>query len=284
MRENRVYGISPQGFHQVYYTEWGDASNPDVIICVHGMTRNSRDFDWLAQKLSTKYRVVCPDLIGRGQSSWLSSPIHYNFPQYIQDCNAIFARLNVKNMHWIGFSLGGLIGMIMASLPQSPIRSLLMNDVGPYISQNALQAIQQYTENPPSFPTETEAREYICKIYQGFLSYDMPEYWDHLFKTSYTLKDGMFIAKYDPAIAVGLAAMAQQDLDMWSYWEQISCPTMIFRGALSELLTTQTLETMKKKKPATKSIVFPGLGHAPSLAEPNQIEAIEAWLESCRRF
>ena len=135
MRKSSFFGLGPHGFHRVAYTEWGDANNPRVLMCVHGLSRNGRDFDALAEAMQDRYRVICPDIVGRGESEWLQHSADYNYPQYLADMNALIARLNVSSVDWVGTSMGGLIGMMLAAQPGAPIQKLVMNDVGPYIFQ-----------------------------------------------------------------------------------------------------------------------------------------------------
>src|SRR5260221_3599273 len=178
-RHDHLLGLSPTGFHKVAYVDWrrdslaganGTENRPKTVVCVHGLTRNSRDFDQLAATLvSTQFeRVVCPDIVGRGSSDWLTDPAQYGYPQYLADMNALIARLNVPSVDWIGTSMGGLIGMSLAALPNSPIRRLVLNDVGPVISKAALQRIADYVGLDYRFSSLNALERHLRKIHAPF--------------------------------------------------------------------------------------------------------------------
>ena len=159
MRKNSVLGLGPHGFHRVAYTEWGEVDNPRVLICVHGLSRNGRDFDVLAEAMQDRYRVLCPDIVGRGDSQWLTHPSDYNYPQYLADMNALIARANPGELHWVGTSMGGLIGMMLAGQAHSPIRRLVMNDVGPFIPKASLERLAQYVGRSPTMQSLDEVEQ-----------------------------------------------------------------------------------------------------------------------------
>ena len=168
MRESKVKCLSTAGFHQMAYVEWGVADNPQVLVCVHGLTRNGRDFDFLAQALAADYRVVCPDIVGRGKSDWLSNKSLYVMPQYCADLTTLLARLNVETVDWLGTSMGGLIGMALAAQPGSPIRRLILNDAGPVVSAVSLARIGDYLGSPPRFDSIEQAEAYVRAVSAPF--------------------------------------------------------------------------------------------------------------------
>ncbi|WP_341645158.1 alpha/beta fold hydrolase [Thauera sp. SDU_THAU2] len=283
VRERRVQCIGPHGLHRMAYTEWGDADNPRVLICVHGLTRNGRDFDDLAQALADDFRVVCPDVVGRGRSDWLGVKEDYGFPLYVSDMIALIARLNAEQVDWVGTSMGGIIGMLIASLPHSPIRRLVLNDVGPVITAVSLQRIGPYVGTAPRFATMEEADAYLRKVNAPFGPLT-DEQWRHL--ANYSVRpvggpDGGFVMIYDPAIGeVFRATPATEDIDMWPVYERIGCPTLALRGAESDLLERSTLEAMAQRGPCAKLIEFEGVGHAPMLMDPEQIRVVGDFLKS----
>lgn len=167
-RERSVQCASPSGLHRMAYTEWGDPANPQVLVCVHGLSRNGRDFDDLARAMTDSHRVVCPDIVGRGRSDWLRDPSGYGVPQYVTDMMVLIARLDVETVQWLGTSMGGLIGMVLASLPGTPVSRLLLNDVGPAISSESIRRIGEYIGRAPRFAGLEEAERYIRAVSAPF--------------------------------------------------------------------------------------------------------------------
>ncbi len=272
MRKNAVQCISPSGLHRMAYTEWGDPDNSRVLICVHGLTRNGRDFDRLANALALHYRVVCPDIVGRGQSSRLLDPSAYGLPQYVADMVTLIARLNVSSVHWLGTSMGGLIGMALAAMEGSPIRKILLNDVGPVITVESLQRIATYVGIDPSWANFDEALAYVKLVSAPFGQ--LPEAdWLHLTEHSVSQRpDGRWGFLYDPAIAAPFkATFVDQDIDLWPLYERITCPAMVLRGAQSDLLTQATWQEMGLRGPRAKLAEIEGVGHAPMFLDETQI-------------
>lgn len=277
--QNHFLSLNPQGFHKLAYVEWGEKNNPRVLICVHGLTRNSRDFDFLAKTLSKTYRVVCPDLVGRGESDYLKTPTFYNFSQYLNDMAALLARLNAKEVHWLGTSLGGIIGMMLSAQPHNPIKSLILNDIGMIIPSTALRRIETYARNTPAFSSFEEARSYFQTILSPFGILE-PEKWDHI--TKYGTKQdnkGKFHLSYDPAIGQIYANKVIPSLHLETYWQSISCPILVLRGEESDLLLPSIINKMLYFQPHTKVVTIPYCGHAPSLMVPEQIQIVEEWLK-----
>jgi pimeloyl-ACP methyl ester carboxylesterase len=279
MREHSYAGLGPNGFHRLHYYEWGDADNPRVVMCVHGLTRNGRDFDALARALSDRYRVICPDVIGRGKSSWLTDKEHYGYAQYCADMNALIARSGARTVDWVGTSMGGIIGMLMASHSGAPIERMVVNDVGPFIPKAALERIKQYVGNDITFGTVDDAEKYIRCVSAGFGPLS-DEQWRHLAETSVRSEDdGTLKLIYDPLLAHAFSGPLD-DVDMWSIWDNVSCPTLLIRGGNSDLLLTETAEEMTRRGPRAQMIEFEGIGHAPMLMSDDQIEAVRGFLLS----
>ena len=272
MRKNSVQCISPSGLHRMAYTEWGEPDNPRVLICVHGLTRNGRDFDRLANALALHYRVICPDVVGRGQSGRLLDPSAYGLPQYVADMVTLIARLNVSSVHWLGTSMGGLIGMALAALDGSPIRKMLLNDVGPVITVESLQRIAAYVGIDPSWASFDEALAFVKLVSAPFGPLTEAD-WVHLTEHSVSQRaDGRWGFLYDPAIAAPFkATFVDKDIDLWPLYERITCPTMVLRGAQSDLLTRDTWQAMGARGPRAKLAEIEGVGHAPMFLDEAQI-------------
>lgn len=260
------------------YTEWGDSRNPRVLMCVHGLTRNGRDFDDLARALAADYRVVCPDVVGRGRSSWLPVKSDYQFPVYVADMVTLIARLDVETVHWVGTSMGGLIGMVLASLPDTPIRRLVLNDVGPEITVASLQRIGEYLGNAPLFPSVEAAEAYTRAVSATFGPLH-DEQWRHLTLHSIKEVEGGWAMRYDPGLAEPYrAAAGGTDIDLWSIYEAIRCPTLLVRGAESDLLLSATAREMTRRGPRAELFEVAGVGHAPVLMDTAQIVPIRDFL------
>lgn len=277
-RERSVLCANAQGLHRLAYTEWGAADNPDVVVCVHGLTRNGRDFDELARYLSRRYRVVCPDVVGRGRSGWLPDASGYGFPQYVGDMVTLIARLDVSAVHWVGTSMGGLIGMFLAGMESSPIRRMVLNDVGPLITASSLSRIGEYVGRAPAFASLAEAEAYLREICAPFGPLTDGQ-WRHLAEHSVHRIDERWVMRYDPAIGTPFRqAMIYQDVNLWPIYEKILCPVLITRGAESDLLTRETAQEMGRRGPRARLVEFVGVGHAPMFMEPGQIEAVAGFL------
>jgi pimeloyl-ACP methyl ester carboxylesterase len=299
MRTDHLLGLSNSGFHRIFYTDWGNPGNKRVVICVHGLSRNCRDFDFLAAALATDFRVVCPDVAGRGRSDWLTNKNDYNYPQYLADMNALIARVSAwpaaagwlgklanvlrhrygpREIYWVGTSMGGMLGMLLAALPNSPIRKLVVNDVGPFIPKASLERIGAYIGKDPRFNTYEELEAYVRQISAPFGPLTDAQ-WRHL--TVHGAKqhdDGSWGMCYDPGLAVPFRAAAPADVDLWKYWDAISCPTLILRGAESDLLLKTTATEMQNRGPHPRLVEFAGVGHAPMLMAEDQIRAVREFL------
>lgn len=278
-RKYNVQCISPSGLHRMAYTEWGAPDNPRVLLCVHGLTRNGRDFDRLALALAGHYRVVCPDVVGRGQSGRLRDPAGYALPQYLTDMVTLIARLNVDSVHWLGSSMGGLIGLALASLDNSPIRRLILNDVGPLITAESLERIAAYVGVDPTWGSFDEALAYVKEISASFGRLDDAQ-WRHLTEHSVGRRaDGRWGFLYDPQIAAPFkAAFVDQDIDLWSLYDRVACPTLVVRGAESDLLARATWQQMAERGPRARLVEIPEVGHAPMFLDEAQIGVVRDFL------
>ncbi|HEY4637170.1 MAG TPA: alpha/beta fold hydrolase, partial [Burkholderiales bacterium] len=240
-REKRVQCASSAGLHRMAYLEWGDAANPDVLVCVHGLARCARDFDNLARALCGRYRVLCPDVAGRGDSDWLADPMLYAIPQYVADMVTLIARLDVERVRWVGTSMGGLIGMALAAQKDSPVARLVLNDAGPVIAHAALVRIGEYLGTDPRFPSVAAAEQVVRAISAPFGPHSDAE-WRHL--TEILLRkeaDGRYRFHYDPRIAEPYRQeIPEGDIEVWPTWDAVRCPTLVIRGAESDLLSRET--------------------------------------------
>ena len=276
MREGSVLCVDPHGFHRMHYFEWGEAANPRVLVCVHGLTRNARDFDELARALSDVYRVVCPDIVGRGKSDWLRDAKDYTYALYGTDIATLLAKVGAESVDWVGTSMGGIIGMILASVPGSPIRKLVLNDVGAVIPKASLQRLAVYVGREPPFES-LEALEAAMRSVSPFGKLT-PEQWRHLAThVSYRGEDGMWRVRYDPGVAVNLSGALTGDVNLRAFWNAVRGEALVLRGAQSDLLLPQTLEEMKKR-PGTRVHVVPDCGHAPMLMDAEQISVVRRFL------
>lgn len=274
-----VQCISPAGLHRMAYHEWGDPANPRVLMCVHGLTRTGRDFDTVASALCGDYRVVCPDVVGRGRSEWLADANGYVVPQYVSDMVTLIARLNVEQVDWFGTSMGGLIGMGLAGLPKSPVRKLLLNDVGPKIAASAVERIGAYLGLPVRFKTFEEGLAYLQTISASFGRHT-PDQWREL--NAAILKpvqgtEGLeWGLHYDPQLATPFRKstpelVALTEAALWRSFEAIEGPVLVVRGAQSDLLLRETVAEMVARGKHVSSVEVPDVGHAPTFVDPAQI-------------
>ncbi len=272
-------GLSPHGFHRVTYYEWGDPANPRVVVCVHGLTRNGRDFDVLAEALQKTHRVLAIDMPGRGQSAWLADANDYTFPTYLGTLTALIARSGADQVDWVGTSMGALLGMAAAAQPNTPVRRLVVNDAGPVIEAAALARIGEYVGSDPTFATYPDAVAYIRAVSAPFGPLDDAQ-WDHLTRTTVTERSGGgWKLRYDPGIAQAFRSAAAP-ADLWGLWDAIDCPTLVLRGAESDLLSAATAAAMRQRGPRPRVCEFAGIGHAPTLLVPDQIEPVVEFLQA----
>jgi pimeloyl-ACP methyl ester carboxylesterase len=282
MKSNHVLGLSAKGFHRIHYTEWGDAANPHIVMCVHGLSRTGRDFDFLAQALQSDFRVVCPDIVGRGKSDWLQAKEDYGYPQYLADMNALIARvtdgIGKSDVYWVGTSMGGIIGMLIASRRLSPITKLVLNDIGAVIPKAALERLALYIGHAPQFKTFEELEAYVRLVSAPFGPLT-DEQWRHLtVHSAKQMEDGSWTTAYDPAIGIPFRQGPLHDINLWEYFDAIPCPTLLLRGAQSDLLLEDTALAMTQRGPRPRLVEFEGIGHAPALMAQDQIAVVREFL------
>jgi pimeloyl-ACP methyl ester carboxylesterase len=283
-RLNHVQCLDNRGLHRMAYWEWGDSSNPRVLVCAHGLTRQGRDFDTLANTLCGDYRVICPDVVGRGRSEWLADPMTYAVPQYVADMVTLLARLDALSVDWVGTSMGGLIGLGVAALKGSPLRRFVINDVGPTIEPAAIARIGGYVGRASQWASLDEAADALWEISQGFGPHTR-EQWLALTEPQLQQEGGVFKPRSDPAIALPFKAVTPQmaqagEALLWQAWDSLVLPTLLLRGAQSDLLSAATAQAMTQRGPRAKLIQLDGVGHAPMLVQPEQVAAVRDFLLS----
>jgi pimeloyl-ACP methyl ester carboxylesterase len=303
MQQRYFHALGNGAFHRIAYTEWGNAANAHVAMCVHGLARNSRDFDYLADALTPECRVVCMDVAGRGESDWLENKSEYKFSTYQNDAAAMLARASAPGANrwldrfsargepridWVGTSMGGLIGMFLAAKKNSPIRRLVLNDVGALIPWAALFRMKGYITRGRRFATEQDAEVYLRKVCAPFGRLS-DEQWHHLaHHSTRRTASGDYELRYDPAIGEGLHGHIDPEfpmgpdvmrgIDLWSVWGKVRCPTLVLRGAQSEVLLPATVAEMRARKPDVEVVEFPDVGHAPALMSDEQVSVVKRFL------
>ncbi|HET7669907.1 MAG TPA: alpha/beta hydrolase [Burkholderiales bacterium] len=280
-RRRSVQCASKRGLHRVSYLEWGDPRNRDVLVCVHGLTRTARDFDELARAVAGRFRVVCPDLAGRGESDRLADPMLYGVPQYVADMVTLIARLDVESVNWLGTSLGGLVGMALAAQAGSPVKKLVLNDAGALLAKAALARIGTYVGRSPAFASLEEAERHVRTVSAPFGPHSDAQ-WRFLAETWVRPQpDGTWRAHYDPRIGDAYrAAPPDKDLDLWPLYDAVRCPTLVLRGEHSDLLSRDTATEMSRRGPKAKIVEVRGVGHAPTLLDAGQIGIVRDFLLS----
>jgi pimeloyl-ACP methyl ester carboxylesterase len=304
-RLDHFASLGPHGFHRVAYAEWGDHDARHLVVCVHGLTRNCRDFDELASYLAVRgCRVVCMDVVGRGDSDWLENKADYGFAQYVADAAALLARITapkatllsrlqgegrVHKIDWVGTSMGGLIGMMVAAEPRSPIRHLVLNDVGPLIPWSALARLKlASTGEGARFESLEQVEAYLRDACSSFGPLKDRQWRGLAAHGSRRGSDGRYALAHDPAIVSTLRAGGGAGvafgadfffgIDLWKIWDAVKCPTLVLRGAQSDLLLESTVRQMQTRGPAVQAVEFPGVGHAPWLMSEEQIRPVADFL------
>ena len=280
MKTGHYTSLNSRGLHRLSYSEWGTPT-ARPLVCVHGLGRNGRDFDALAQHLSTEgYWVICPDVVGRGLSDWLLNPADYCLEQYLHDLLALITRLNVESVDWLGSSMGGLLGIMLSSFANNPIKRLILNDIGPDISTQGLKRLKlSIPRNEPSFASLDIAERHFRRTLSGFGNLSDAE-WRHLTKCSIKpTKTGGYTLRCDPAIRVPDFTDADQER-LWNAWQQVRCPTLVLRGEFSDILLPETLTKMKQHHRRITTHEILDVGHAPFLSNPEQIALIQQWLKT----
>jgi pimeloyl-ACP methyl ester carboxylesterase len=288
MSEPRLKSVlcsSPAGLHRMAYKEWGDPENTKVLVCVHGVTRVSGDFDALARAMSDRYRVVCPDVAGRGRSDRLRDPALYVIPQYVADMVTLIARVTAgdEGVEWFGTSMGGLIGIGLASLEGSPIRRMVLNDIGPVLDPVAMARIGDYIGQDLRFATYEEGAAFVRTVSASFGPHSDAQ-WDKLARDWLVRQpDGQWVRHYDLGLAQPFKALtpekvAQDEARLWAAYDAIRCPTLLVRGELSDLLARATAEEMTRRGPKPRLVEIAGVGHAPTFLQPEQIAIAREFL------
>jgi pimeloyl-ACP methyl ester carboxylesterase len=278
-RRRSVQCASPKGLHRIAYLEWGDPRNRDVLVCVHGLLRSARDFEPLARELASHFRIACPDLAGRGDSDRLPDAALYALPQYLADMVTLIARLDSESVNWLGTSLGGLVGMALAAQAGTPVKKLLLNDIGPVIPRAALERIAAYAGERHSFGTFDEGEAYMRAIAAPFGPHSEPQ-WRFLAENWLRRSaDGRWQPHYDPQLGESFrASVPQKDMELWHLYDPVRCPTLVIRGAQSDLLARSTAEQMRSRGPKAKVSEIAGVGHAPTLLNAEQIGIVRDFL------
>jgi pimeloyl-ACP methyl ester carboxylesterase len=300
-RLDYVTCASPAGAHRMAYWEWGEPDNDQVLLCVHGLTRTGRDFDTLARRLSKHYRVVCPDVAGRGKSDWLINAASYVVPQYVADMLTLIARLHPRRLDWIGTSMGGLIGLGLAgtlamSTARRPARrgrglqdsetlkldKIVLNDIGPRLTFSGLSRISQYVGQPIQFNSFAEAVDYVRLVSAGFGTHD-EDAWEDLTRHVFHQDGDHWIKHYDLRIAEPFAAQSAAGVKaseaiLWAAYESISSPILLVRGEQSDLFSAETAQEMLRRNRRASLYTVPDVGHAPTFRSKDQIDALERFL------
>ena len=286
---NFVTCVSSAGLHRMAYKEWGDRDNPRVLLCVHGVTRVGDDFDHLARALSGAgdYRVICPDVVGRGRSGRLQNPQFYRIPQYVSDMVTLLARVTNgredQTVDWFGTSMGGLIGLGLASLPGNPIRKLVLNDIGPVLEPVALQRIGDYIGQDLRFNSFDEGAQFIRDVSASFGPHTEQEW--HKLATDVLRQDaeGKWVRHYDMGLALPFRSVTPESVKadeamLWAAYDAVQCPTLLVRGANSNLLTRDTAQLMTQRGPKATLVEIADVGHAPTFIHDDQIAIARAFL------
>ena len=279
-RERALSSLSPHGFHRVVWHEWGEADNPRVVVCVHGLTRTGRDFDFLAESLAADFRVICPDMPGRGESDWLPGKNEYGYPLYLADLTALIARVTAGSagkVAWVGTSMGALAGIMMAALRNNPVAKLVANDAGMIVPKAALDRIAMYVGREWKFESLDALEAHVRRAYEPFGPLTDAQ-WRHLTETSAIQDaDGAWMQAYDPAI--GNAFQGElADVDLSMLWNFIRCPTLVLRGAESDVLPREVAVAMTQRGPKARLVEIEGVGHAPMLLDDAQVEIVRSFL------
>jgi pimeloyl-ACP methyl ester carboxylesterase len=278
MRDGSHAAHGPGETVRLNYLDWGPRFHPTMLFCVHGMTRQCRDFDTLAKGLARDYRIICPDVVGRGRSGWLNDKSGYNFETYIAHMTDLIEHLGKEQVDWLGTSMGGIIGMRIAAERPEMIRRLVLNDVGPVVPAAALQQIAAYVGEDPRFRTLSEVMAYLKEVHSGFGELTDAQWSEMTTHSVLRLPEGGYALHYDPAIGAPLKRQPLKDIDLWAVWDKITCPVLVLRGERSEFLSRETAEKMTGRGPETTFVEIAGTGHAPALMTPDQIAIVRDWL------
>lgn len=285
--ERSCLSLNSTGFHNIVYSEWG-CENDDTIVCVHGLTGNGHDFNWLAPYLAHRgYRVIAVDMPGRGRSDFLENPQDYNYSQYFYDLSVLLAHLGItepESVDWIGISMGGLLGICLAAMPNTPIRRLMLNDIGPAMPQGDLDLIAQYISQEYRFDNLRQMEDFMRQTRGLTWGPVAEDQWAEMAENNArALDDGVLTYSFDPKIAEVFATEPAGDLDLWQCWDAIKCPVLAFRGAESTIFPQAVADEMLTRGPGAKDLmaleVIDGVGHVPALMNREQIELVGNWFD-----
>ena len=267
------------GFHTLHAVQWGRRRGGRLVVCVHGYSGNGRDFDFLAQRLARDACVVCPDVAGRGRSAWLPTPLAYHFPQFLADLRALVSELGASAVDWVGTSMGGLLGMLLAAEPRSIVSRLVLNDVGAFVPARSLAAIGRNLQAPERFASLGELEKQVRRTHREWGRISDAQL-RHLVKHAARRFPDGYAMHYDPQIASLVQPVPlAPGLSFWSAWHRVRCPVLVLRGERSSILPREVLRAMVGAKPNTEVVEVAGAGHAPSLMQEGQIEAIARFIE-----
>ncbi|MCI5050356.1 MAG: alpha/beta hydrolase [Rickettsiales bacterium] len=277
--------LDGSGTHKLHFLDWDFHDHDHTVVCVHGLTRNARDFEFLANKLCKHYRVISIDIAGRGQSEWFEDSANYHYGTYVTDCLAFLDNFHLRNVSWVGTSMGGIIGMMIAAQKPDRIKKMILNDVGAFIPKEALKRIVKYVSAVPNtFDSKADAEAILRENYKSF-GLKSDEEWQHMLNHSIQeAGDGTYRLAYDPTIMAPIRLESNNfedinDVDLSELWEKVRTPTLIIRGAESDLLQKETVSAMRSTHIKATSIEIEGAGHAPALMNNEQTEMVRNWLQ-----
>jgi pimeloyl-ACP methyl ester carboxylesterase len=279
MRDGSFAVFSPGETVRLNYFEWGPRRHWRHLFCVHGITRQGRDFDELAKVLQKDYRVICPDIVGRGRSGWFTDKSLYAMPTYVEHMGSLIEHLAMPWLDWIGTSMGGIVGMFIAAERPELVRKLVLNDIGPFVPKSAGERVAQYIGQDPRFMRLGKVADYLKTVHAEFGPLTDAMWSDMTVHSVMRQPDGEYALHYDPGIGQSFKAQPPKDIDLWKVWDRIQCPVLVLRGAESQLLTPETADAMRKRGPGATVVEIPDCGHAPSLMFPEQIAAIRDFLK-----
>lgn len=291
MKEHFLNISEKDGERKLAYTSWGDDLNGQVLLCVHGLSRNSRDFDFLAKSLADKYRIICIDVAGRGNSDWLQDKKRYNYRTYVADVLLLLKSLKINIVDWVGTSMGGIMGMMVAAQRPDLINKMVLNDIGSLISGEALDKIFKYVSQNLQFDSFGAACDNL-KSRMATFGVSEDEHWQHILKHTIQERDGKYTYRYDPKIVQKLPLSFRilgnlknlkrigkcPDINLDKFWNAIQCPVFVMRGAESGILSEQTYKAMLASRGNVSGVQIGGVGHAPMLMDEMQISLIREWL------
>lgn len=267
--------------HTLTCWAWGDEEAENTLLCVHGLTRNGRDFDFMARELANDFYVLCPDMPGRGHSSYLKAR-EYNYDTYVDDILHLLAMQDVEQLHWLGTSMGGILAMIMAAQKPGLLSSIIINDVGCTMPEVGLRRIFDYVGTNMEFATRQAAQDHLRLICMPFGIND-EAHWQHFFTHSLEEKNGAWRLRYDPAIGKALKEADLSNIDLWPCWEEVKeVPTMLIRGESSDIFLENVAAKMADTHPALTRYTVKNTGHAPALMAEDQVKTVSNWLRKQR--